>query len=144
MIYHLGQVYSIVKHALSCRALILVTGAFGFIGSHLVEKLLERGEDVIALSNPRPPENNYRYIEKNPRSKRLKIVYIDLRDFEATLQLMKNYKFEEIYHLAAIASHRLSLDQPYQYLDNNYRTLLNVLESARIAEPTPKIVFTSS
>ncbi len=124
--------------------MILVTGAFGFIGSHLTEKLLELGEDVVALSIPRPPENNYRYIEKKAKSEKLKIAYVDLRDFDATLQLMKNFKFEKIYHLAAIASHRLSLNQPYQYLDNNYRTLLNVLESARIVEPTPKIVFTSS
>jgi len=122
----------------------LVTGAFGFIGSHLVEKLLEMGEEVVALSNPRPPEDNYRYIARNPNSKDLKIVYIDLRDFEATLRLLKNFKFEKIYHLAATASHRLSINEPYQYLDNNYRTLLNILESARIAEPSPKIIFTSS
>jgi len=121
-----------------------VTGAFGFIGSHLVEKLLEMGEEVVALSNPRPPEDNYRYVARSPNSKNLKIVYIDLRDFEATLRLLKNFKFGKIYHLAAIASHRLSINEPYQYLDNNYRTLLNILESARIAEPSPKIVFTSS
>ena len=122
----------------------MVTGAFGFIGSHLVEKLLDIGEEVVGLSNPRPPEDNYRYIMRNPNSKNLKIAYVDLRDFDATLKLLKNFKFEKIYHLAAIASHRLSINQPYQYLDNNYRALLSILESARIIEPTPKIVFTSS
>jgi UDP-glucuronate 4-epimerase len=122
----------------------LVTGAFGFIGSHLVEKLLNIGEEVLGLSNPRPPEDNYRYIARNPNSKNLKIAYVDLRDFEATLQLLKNFEFEKIYHLAAIASHRLSINEPYQYLDNNYRALLSILESARIIEPAPKIIFTSS
>jgi nucleoside-diphosphate-sugar epimerase len=122
----------------------LVTGAFGFIGSHLVEKLLNIGEEVVGLSNPRPPEDNYRYIVRSPNSKNLKIAYVDLRDFEATLQLLKNFEFEKIYHLAAIASHRLSINEPYQYLDNNYRALLSILESARIIEPTPKIIFTSS
>ena len=122
----------------------MVTGAFGFIGSHLVEKLLEMGEEVVALSNPRPPEDNYRYIAKNPYSKNLKTVYLDLRDFEATLRLLKNFRFEKVYHLAAIASHRLSMNEPHQYLDNNYRTVLNVLESARAVEPSPKIIFTSS
>lgn len=124
--------------------MILVTGAFGFIGSHLVEKLLEMGEEVVALSNPRPPEDNYRYIARNPNSKNMKIAYVDLREFETTLQLLKNFKFEKIYNLAAIASHRLSINDPYRYLDNNYRVVLNILESARIIEPTPKIVFTSS
>jgi nucleoside-diphosphate-sugar epimerase len=122
----------------------LVTGAFGFIGSHLVEKLLNIGEEVVGLSNPRPPEDNYRYIVRSPNSKNLKIAYVDLRDFEATLQLLKNFEFEKIYHLAAIASHRLSINEPYHYLDNNYRALLSILESARIIEPTPKIIFTSS
>jgi len=122
----------------------LVTGAFGFIGSHLVEKLLEMDEEVVALSNPKPPEDNYKYIAKNPNLKKLKIVYIDLRDFEATSRLLKNFRFERIYHLAAMASHRLSINEPYQYLDNNYKALLNILESARITEPSPKIIFTSS
>lgn len=121
-----------------------MTGAFGFIGSHLVEKLLELGEEVVALSNPQPLEDNYRYIARSPNLKNLKIAYIDLRESEATLQLFKEFRFEKIYHLAAIASHRLSISQPYQYLDNNYRALLNILESARIVEPSPKIIYTSS
>lgn len=124
--------------------MILVTGALGFIGSHLVEKLLDLGEEVVALSIPRPPEDNYRYIASKPSSKNLKIEYIDLKDFEATVRLFKTFRFEKVYNLAAIASHRLSINDPYQYLDNNYRTVLNILESARIVEPTPKIVFTSS
>lgn len=123
---------------------MLVTGAFGFIGSHLVEKLLDMGEEVVALSNPKPPEDNYRYIARKPCSNKLKIALIDLRDFEAAHQLLRNFRFDKIYHLAAVASHRLSLNEPYQYLDNNYKTTLNILESARIVEPTPKIVFTSS
>ena len=126
------------------RGLILVTGAFGFIGSHLVEKLLDLGEKVIALSRPNPPENNYRYLVRHPKSGNLRIALIDVTDFGAIKSLVSGEDIEVIYHLAAIASHRLSPNEPYKYLMINYLGLLNILEAARICEPSPKIVFASS
>ena len=124
--------------------LILVTGAFGFIGSFLTERLLDLGEEVIALSRPNPPEDNYRYLANHPRSRNLRTVLADVTDFEAMRHLMRGGNIEVVYHLAAIASHRLSVDDPYKYLDVNYRGTLNILEAARIAEPSPKIVLASS
>jgi len=124
--------------------LILVTGAFGFIGSHLVEELLNRGEKVIALSKPNPPENNYLYLRRHPRVSNLRVVFIDVRDFDAVKALLSGEDIEVIYHLAAIASHRLSVNNPYQYLMTNYLGLLNILEAARTCEPSPKIIYASS
>lgn len=122
----------------------MVTGGFGFIGSHLVEKLLDIGEEVVVLSNPKPPENNYKYIITNPNSHRMEIVYSDMKDLDLIVNILKTFKVELVYHLAAIASHRLSIREPYVYLENNYMSLLNLLEAARKIEPSPKIVFTSS
>ena len=124
--------------------MILVTGAFGFIGSHLVERLLEEGGEVLALSHPKPPENNYRYLRRSPRASRLRVVLADVRDFGAMESLLRSHEVEVVYHLAAIASHRLSIDNPHPYLDTNYRGTLNILEAARRAEPAPRIVFSSS
>ncbi len=124
--------------------MILVTGGFGFIGSHLVERLLDLGEDVVVLSHPSPPENNYQYLLNHPRSHNMKVVLADARDFEAIRGLFRSFRFSLVYHLAAVASHRLSISKPYTYLNNNYVTVLNVLEAARSTEPSPKVVFTSS
>lgn len=123
--------------------MILVTGALGFIGSHLVEKLLELGERVIALSNPNPPENNYHYLVNHPKNSNLKLTFIDVTDYDSLVKLIRG-EVHLIYHLAAIASHRLSVDEPHKFLRVNYLGTLNVLEAARICEPSPKIVFASS
>ncbi|MEM3397524.1 MAG: GDP-mannose 4,6-dehydratase [Nitrososphaerota archaeon] len=122
----------------------MVTGGFGFIGSHLVEKLLDMGEEVVVLSNPKPPENNYKYIVSNPSSHRMKIVYSDMKDLGLMVNILRTFEVELVYHLAAVASHRLSIREPHVYLENNYMSLLNLLEAARAVEPSPKIVFTSS
>lgn len=124
--------------------MILVTGALGFIGSHLVEKLLDLGEKVIALSNPNPPENNYHYLVNHPKSLNLKLAFIDVMDYDSLLNLIRKEGVHLIYHLAAIASHRLSIDEPHKFLRVNYLGTLNVLEAARVCDPPPKIVFTSS
>ena len=124
--------------------MILVTGGLGFIGSHLVERLLDSGEEVVVLSHPRPPESNYRYLAEHPRSSRMRVVMVDARDYEAVSGVFRSFGFDLVYHLAAVASHRLSIGEPYTYLHNNYTTTLNVLEAARVAEPSPKVVFTSS
>ena len=122
----------------------IVTGAFGFVGSHLAEFLLSRGEDVAALSHPAPPENNYRYLASNPEARRLRVVLADVRSLDALKLLFRSLKPEVVYHLAALASHRLSLDNPYPYLETNITTVLNVLEAARVTEPSPRIIFSSS
>lgn len=122
----------------------MVTGGFGFIGSHLVEKLLDMQEEVIVLSHPRPPENNYKYIVRNPNSHRMVVVYSDMKSLDSMVSVLDTFKVGLVYHLAAIASHRLSVREPYAYLENNYMSLLNLLEAARIVEPSPKIVFSSS
>lgn len=124
--------------------LMLVTGAFGFIGSHLVERLLEKGEDVVAVGIAPPREDNTGYLLKNRGLGRLHIVKEDVGSVQSVKSLFRSYQPSVVFHLAAIASHRLSKQDPYMYLHNNYNTVLAVLEAARATEPSPKVVFTSS
>lgn len=123
---------------------MLVTGAFGFIGSHLVERLLEKGEDVVAVGIAPPREDNTGYLLKNRGLGRLHIVKEDVGSVQSVKSLFRSYQPSVVFHLAAIASHRLSKQDPYTYLHNNYNTVLAVLEAARATEPSPKVVFTSS
>ncbi|MEM4304035.1 MAG: GDP-mannose 4,6-dehydratase [Candidatus Caldarchaeum sp.] len=124
--------------------MLLVTGAFGFIGSHLVEGLLARGEEVVAVGVAAPKDENLGYLLKNKGLGRLQIIQEDVGSLQAVKNLFRSFQPLVVYHLAAIASHRLSKQDPYMYLHNNYNTVLAVLEAARATEPSPKIVFTSS
>jgi len=123
---------------------MLVTGGLGFIGSHLVERLIGLVEDVVALGHPRLGEN---YLDDLLRAKgegRLIALLLDLNDLNAVKTVLERFKPEVVFHLAALASHRLSVEQPHLFIDNNVRTTLNVLEAARTTEPSPRVVFASS
>jgi len=124
--------------------LILVTGAFGFIGSHLVERLLDDGEEVVAVGIAPPAEDNLKHLTAHRNSHKLRIAALDLTDLNSFKRLLKSFQPTIVYHLAALASHRLSHRDPHPYLHTNLNTVLTVLEAARTTEPTPKIVFTSS
>jgi UDP-glucose 4-epimerase len=122
----------------------LVTGAFGFIGSHLVERLLDDGEGVVAVGVAPPAEDNLKHLTAHRNAHLMRVAVLDLADLDSFKRLLRSFQPSTIYHLAALASHRLSHRDPHPYLHNNLNTVLTVLEAARTTEPTPKIVFTSS
>jgi UDP-glucose 4-epimerase len=124
--------------------LLLVTGAFGFIGSHLVERLLDIGEEVLAVGVAPPAEDNLEHLTAHRNAHLMRVAVLDLADLNSFKRLLRSFQPSTIYHLAALASHRLSHRDPHPYLHNNLNTVLTVLEAARTTEPTPKIVFTSS
>jgi nucleoside-diphosphate-sugar epimerase len=124
--------------------LLLVTGAFGFIGSHLVERLLDDGEEVLAVGVAPPAEDNLKHLTAHRNAHLMRVAVLDLADLNSFKRLLRSFQPSTIYHLAALASHRLSHRDPHPYLHNNLNTVLTVLEAARATEPTPKIVFTSS
>ncbi|MEM0482549.1 MAG: GDP-mannose 4,6-dehydratase [Nitrososphaerota archaeon] len=121
-----------------------MTGAFGFIGSHLVERLLDGDEDVVAAGVAPPHEDNLRYIIRHKNAAKMRIAYVDFTNLQQVKALFKSFQPRIVYHLAAIASHRLSRRDPYPYLSNNYNSVLAILEATRLTEPTPKLVYTSS
>ncbi|MCC6872931.1 MAG: NAD-dependent epimerase [Sandaracinaceae bacterium] len=115
-------------------AKILVTGAAGFIGSHVSERLLGRGDEVVGLDN----FNDYYSVAlKEARAARLakharfEMVRLDLADRERMAALFAAQRFDKVIHLAAQAGVRYSLTNPHAYVDSNLVGFVNVLEGCR-------------
>ncbi|MDQ2640735.1 MAG: NAD-dependent epimerase [Pseudomonadota bacterium] len=113
---------------------VLVTGAAGFIGSHVSQKLLARGDEVVGLDNL---NNYYDPTLKEARLARLtpqrgfKFAKLDLADGPGMAALFKAERFDRVVHLAAQAGVRYSLENPQAYVDSNITGTLNVLEGCR-------------
>ena len=123
---------------------ILVTGGAGFIGSHLVEKLLSLGHDVAILDDfndfydPQIKRQNIAAVAKDVAIHRL-----DLRDSGAVRNLFHREKFEAIAHLAARAGVRPSIQNPQLYYDTNVDGTLHLLDAARVTG-VERFIFASS
>jgi len=123
---------------------ILVTGGAGFIGSHLVEKLLELGYGVAILDDfndfydPQIKRANVAAVENHAP-----IFQIDLRNNNAVRDLFHREKFDAIVHLAARAGVRPSIAQPQLYYDANVTGTLHLLDAARAAG-SGRLIFGSS
>ena len=125
---------------------ILVTGGAGFIGNHLIERLLEEGYEVVCLDNfndyynPQIKRNNIRpYL----RERNFNLVEADIRDKNTLKKVFEKYKFQKVIHLAAQAGVRLSLKQPNLYVDVNVNGTLNLLELSK-AYKIESFIFGSS
>ena len=120
----------------------LVTGGAGFIGSNIVDKIVNEGHSVIVYDNfdeyYEGKEANLRKIRENPL---LSIVRKDIRDFDALHDCMK--QCDHILHLAAQPGVRYSLSNPHKTNEINTVGTLNVLESAVRTRPR-RIIFASS
>ncbi len=113
---------------------ILVTGAAGFIGSHVAHRLLDRGETVVGVDNL---DAYYDPTLKQARLDRLigregfTSVHLNIADREAMPALFAAERFDRVVHLAAQAGVRHSLTHPHDYIDSNVTGTLNVLEGCR-------------
>ena len=113
---------------------ILVTGAAGFIGSHVAHLLIGRGHEVVGLDNL----NEYDDVTlKQARLARLeklaafRFVKLDLADNDGVAELFKREKFQRVVHLAAQAGVRYSIEAPHTYVQSNVTGTLNILEGSR-------------
>ena len=113
---------------------ILVTGAAGFIGFHVAQRLLSSGRDVVGLD----VVNDYYDVRLKEarldilkRQKNFTFVKSDLADRESTGSLFQQHRFPVVIHLAAQAGVRYSLQNPHAYTDANIEGFLNVLEGCR-------------
>ena len=126
---------------------ILVTGAAGFIGSHVSHRLLENGESVIAVDNI----NDYYDIRlKHHRLDELKkfpnfIFYkVDIENMSLLSEVFSKHKIDAIINLAARAGVRYSIKNPHVYLSTNAHGTLNLLEFMREYEITKMVLASSS
>lgn len=118
---------------------VLVTGADGFIGSHLVELLLAEGYSVRALSQYNS-FNNWGWLE-DVRDSNLEIVCGDVRDAHFCRHITKG--IDTVYHLAALIAIPYSYVAPDSYVDTNIRGTLNMCQAA-LEENVRRIVVTST
>ncbi|GEM78158.1 NAD-dependent epimerase [Vibrio superstes] len=111
----------------------LVTGAAGFIGSAVIERLTDAGHDVVGIDNM----NDYYQVslkeDRLTRIKHEKFVFkvLDLADREGIANLFAEEKFDKVIHLAAQAGVRYSIDNPLAYADSNLVGHLTILEGCR-------------
>jgi UDP-glucuronate 4-epimerase len=123
---------------------ILITGGAGFIGSHLVERLLADGHEVAILDDfndfydPQIKHANIAAFKHD-----VAVHQIDLRDNAAVRTLFHRQKFDAIAHLAARAGVRPSIAAPQLYYDTNVDGTLHLLDAARLAG-VERFVFASS
>jgi len=107
---------------------VLVTGADGFIGSHLVEKLIHRGYRVRALSFYNS-FNNWGWLESVPVNENLEIVNGDIRDASFCREIVK--EMEIVFNLAALIAIPFSYVAPDSYVDTNIKGTLNICQAAK-------------
>src|SRR5438552_4039639 len=123
---------------------VLVTGGAGFIGSHLVEKLLASGHEVVILDDFNDfydPQTKHANIAGLARD--VTVYHVDLRDSESVRNLFHREKVDAIAHLAARAGVRPSIQQPRLYYDTNVTGTLHLLEAALVTG-VELFVFASS
>lgn len=125
---------------------ILVTGAAGFIGSHVTERLLKRGDSVLGLDSfdafyARPLKE--RNLARALSQSHFRFEEADIRDGEAIQQLFAAFRPEAVIHLAAKAGVRPSITHPEAYVETNVSGTLHLLQAC--AEyPVRHFVFASS
>jgi UDP-glucuronate 4-epimerase len=125
---------------------ILVTGAAGFIGMHVAQRLLAAGHEVRGLDNLNPYYDvrlkHYR-LEALQKNKNFEFIKLDLKEREAVAELFDQERYDVVIHLAAQAGVRYSLEAPFEYVDSNILGFMAVLEGVR-AQRCRHFIYASS
>ena len=113
---------------------VLVTGAAGFIGMHVAERLLARGDAVVGLDNLNDyydPQLKLSRLARLQATPGFEFVRADIADRAAIASLFEQGGFDRVVHLAAQAGVRYSLINPHAYVDSNLVGFVNILEGCR-------------
>ena len=120
---------------------ILVTGGAGFVGGHLVEELVKLKANIFVV-DINLDKRSYLFTEN--LHKKSKVIDLDICDYKKLLTLIKKYKIEFIFHLAAQALVEKAYKNPKYTLDNNILGTINILEAVRINPQIKGVVVASS
>ena len=126
---------------------ILVTGVAGFIGMHVAEQLLARGEKVHGIDNLNPyydPALKRARLERLETSPNFTFQQLDLADRSGMAECFAKQEPDCVVHLAAQAGVRWSIDHPHEYADSNLVGQLNVLEGCRSVDVRHLVCASSS
>ena len=107
---------------------VLVTGSFGFIGSHLTEYLVKKGYRVVAFDRYNN-NNHYGWLENSLYKNKIEFVLGDIRDYDSVYDVVK--KCSVVFHLAALIGIPYSYISPSAYLKTNVEGTLNILEASK-------------
>ncbi len=113
---------------------VLVTGAAGFIGSHVSLILLARGDQVVGLDNLNDyysPQLKHGRLARLTGQPGFSFVKLDVADRDGMAKLFAEQKFDRVVHLAAQAGVRYSIENPHAYIDSNIVGFTNILEGCR-------------
>ena len=124
----------------SHRSNVLITGAGGFIGSHLVERCVEAGHKVRAFVHYNA-RNFHGWLEASPCYGELEVVSGDIRDYDSVLAAAEGC--DTVFHLAALIGIPYSYVSPQAYIRTNVEGTYNVLQACRTLR-TPNVLVTST
>ena len=121
----------------------LVTGGIGFIGTNLADRLLSEDNEVVLFDNMSRAgiQHNLDWLEAK-FGKKFQFVHGDVRDFDAVRAVVHN--IDVIFHLAAQVAVTTSVKNPREDFSVNAQGTLNVLEAARLQQPMPVVLYTST
>lgn len=120
---------------------IIVTGGAGFIGSHLVEELLNRGESVLVIDNQVHPDS---YFVKRGLQKKVILELVDIRKADRVKVLFTKYNPSFVFHLAAEPIVVSSFNDPVSTFETNIMGTVHILEAARANPSIEGIIVASS
>ena len=119
---------------------ILITGGYGILGSCLANRLDDMGHDVFILDRSKKKRTTLnRFINKSIKKQKG-----NFNELQSLLKIIKNKKFDVIFHLGAITQVIDAYKSPYDAFKTNVMGTINIFESIRILKTNTKIIFSSS
>lgn len=120
---------------------ILITGATGLVGSHLVERLLEEKANVFATYRSEDPRS---YFFQKKMNEKAVMLICDLKDFQRVFDVVTHYEIDYIFHIAAQPIVDTAYYNPRETFEDNINGTINILESARLYGRVKGVVVASS